>query len=831
MAKITTSHTQPFQGGIDEVHEKPNLIPVALLNDRIPVALSQVQNLRPRRTGFEEREGSGKHHSTTAHGSDDVISLYGFSKGKRSELALFAQYDDGSVDKATDNPTDAALPITTGNFGTSVLPARSSPAPASWANFIDYMLYADGAGQAQIYTGEQQKPILINVYKGTAMPDVPEEGADYTLEATDDDSTTVVELDSLDTLANNDALFIGFDTPVNKITLTVSAVNGNASVATLWYRKNDSTWADASDTDGTISGGASIGQTGSFTWTLPTDEVSHFAFGQSCFLYRITFLAALDSEVEISAITGENTAGFQSIQNVWDGKLPPAVEAIALDTSGTTYYNYAGNAFRMTDFTWVGGANDYLYVSSLDRIFGLQLDIGKTPNTTASSSVDEVATWTGSGWTAVTGLNDGTAGGANSGFVTWARNNNARKTKFKGFAPNYWYRIRFDTAVAGATIMTWGAYTMPYFNIDTDYYKNCQTVTTWDKRVWFSFNNNYIYGSATFRPMTLNGDDVPTIPTGDHRSNKILCTRRFYNHLLVWSEERGKEGGCFGVLQPGATAAGYAYQIISSTIGIMNSKCAVVLEDVNMEDFNKEVPIVTGAFFVSKQGVYKSNGNFVTNISGGIANYFDSSKSEYIRAGYEDKHFLEYDSRYGILRLGLVSGNSATKPNKFFLYDFSTGAWTEDILAQAISSLTEVEAASGDIGILQYAGCQDGYVRRVNVGNQDDGTDITSNVILSINGRGKKLILNALALRCKAQASGNITVTIAVDSNSSFGNSRTLTMTVYDTNDSYRAHRPKMNKVKANHIEIKLENSTSNVPMYLLDYGIEIEEVENNTIN
>ena len=372
---------------------------------------------------------------------------------------------------------------------------------------------------------------------------------------------------------------------------------------------------------------------------------------------------------------------------------------------------------------------------------------------------------------------------------------------------------------------------MPYFNINTDYYKNCQTVTTWDQRVWFSFNDNYLYGSAKFRPMTLNGADVAIIPTGDHRSNKILCTRRFYNSVFIWAVEKGTDGGFCGILQPGETARRYGYQDVSSTIGIMNSKCAVVLEDVNMEDFNKEVPIVTGAFWVSKQGIYKSNGNFITNISGGIANYFDSSKSEYIRAGYENEHFFEYDSRYGILRLGLVSGNSATKPNKFFAYDFSTGDWLEDVLAQAISSLIEVEAASGDIGILQYAGCQDGYVRRVNVGNQDDGTDITSNVILSINGRGKKLILNELALRWKAQASGDITVTTAVDSNSSFGNCISLTMTVYDTNDSYRAHRVKMEKLKGNHFEIKLENLTSNVPMYLLDYGIEIEETDNNTVN
>lgn len=906
--QLTTSHTIPIQGGIDEVHEKPNKTPIAFLNDRIQVSMPQSQNMRPKRNGMRQRGGCTKHSTTTEHSTKEITSLYGFSKGKRSELALFAQYDNGSVDKGTDNPFDNRGVITAfadagggkvtvtsnghglsnaevvthadtinysgafavsnvaantyeitatwvaddatgiwietptvGNFGTSVLAARSGASPASWANFQDYLLYADGAGQAQIYTGEQQIPRVVNVYKGSsAIPDVPQEGADYTKEATDGIASTVVELDSLDTFANHDALFIGFDTPVNKITITMLAGNDNASVSTLSYRKDDSTWTDTSASDGTDVAGDTFKQTGSFTWTLPTDEIPHYSFSKNTFLYRITLSAALDAEVEISSITGENTAGFQTVQNVWDGRLIPAIEAIVQDVSPTpdAYSNYSSQSIKPGEMA----SGDYLYVNSLDPLAGFYLNVGKTPNTTASTTINEVACWTGASFVAMSTLKEGTNGGANSGYVTWARNTSVRKLNFNSSQYySYWYRISLDKALSPN--LTWAVMTMPYFDIN-DLNPNlpvvtstAQTVTSWDRRVWYSFDDNQLHGTAKLSPMTLNGDDYvggsssKNVFVGDHRSNKIICTRRFYNFLLVWQEEKGKEGGCFSIVEPGETSAKYDSQIVSPTLGILNSKCAVVLEDVNMSDINKEIPTMTGVFFVSRVGIQKSNGDFVKDISGGIANYFDPSKAECIRRGYEDKHFLEWDSLYKVIRLGLVSGSSATEPNKFFVLDPVTNAWTEDVLGQNISSLTEIEAASGNTIMLQYAGCQDGFVRRVNTSNHDDGSDITSNIVLGLNGRGHKFLLDEETVRCKAQSSGEITRTIASDGNTTFEDTQTLEMTVDETGDTYRAHRYPSGRLEGSHFEIKFENTTSGVPMELEDFGCTIEEVLNNTVN
>ena len=825
--RISSVHTIPFKGGIDEVHELPDLDVVEMISQSVAVGISQARNVRPLRDEFEQRGGMAKHHTTTAHSTKEITSLFGFSKGRITERDMFAQLDNGSVEKATDDPPGT----TTGNFGTSVLAARSNSFPGAFANFKDYMLYADGAGQAQIYTGATQNPILFNVYKGSkAIPDVPEEGADYTQEVIDGRSTTVAVLDSLDTLANFDALFVGFEVPMNKITFTVPAVNGNASTATVSYRKNDNTWADTSATDGTETGGdTSLGQTGSFTWTLPTDEISHYAFGGSLFWYRITFSAALDAEVEVSAISGENSAGFQDLRNVWDGVLREGLQAIVQDTSASTYAKYSSQIVKPGEL--VGAAShDFIYISSLDPAFGLYIDVGRTPNTTATTTIDQIALWDGIDWNITygsgSGLSDGTAGGSNSGHVTWPRNTTQRKFNFQSSLgqPTYWIRVRFDKTLSAN--LTWAIFTMPYLDINETHNPTAQTTAAWDERAWYSFNDNTVYGTAKFNPTGLNGDDYVILPMGDNKANKVICMRRFYNFLLAWQEEKG-EGGAFHMIQPGTTSTGYKSQVISTDHGILNSKCAVVLEGVNMSDLSTVNPTMTGVFFMSQYGIFKSDGRFPIDVSGGIANYFDPERPEHIRNDYENEHFMAWDSASKCIIIGIVSGNSATKPNKWFLFDPATGNYTEDVWGKAISCMAEIEAASGDIPILQYAGCQDGFVRRINTGNQDDSVDITSNIVFELDGRGKKFRLHEEALVCRSQASGNIVRTIAVNGNSSFGKSKTYSMIAKTAGDGYRRHRGPSRRILADHLSIKYENSTSDVPARYITVGWALEDVDN----
>jgi hypothetical protein len=163
-------------------------------------SFSMVQNMRPKRPGFEKRTGQSKLH-TTADSTNQVLTLYQFNKQRVSEQHFYAQMGDGDVLEATNDPPTT----TTGAFGAEVFSGSSGQRPAAWSNIDDKLLYSNGVDAHQIYGGDSSYVDGFIVYKGAAaIPDVPELGEDYSEQVSDGLSTTVAILDSLSTLANFD---------------------------------------------------------------------------------------------------------------------------------------------------------------------------------------------------------------------------------------------------------------------------------------------------------------------------------------------------------------------------------------------------------------------------------------------------------------------------------------------------------------------------------------------------------------------------------------------------------------------------------------------------
>tara|TARA_Y100000310_G_C20657202_1_gene802602 strand:- start:1182 stop:2006 length:825 start_codon:yes stop_codon:yes gene_type:complete len=113
-------------------------------------------------------------------------------------------------------------------------------------------------------------PYLIVLKTADALATPP---IDYSEMAQDGDTGTSVTLSELSTAANNDFLYVGCAEQFRGVDIDVDAVNGTASVLTVrnWDGRS---WADVSDTDNTESGGASLAQDGTVTWTVPTVWVS-----------------------------------------------------------------------------------------------------------------------------------------------------------------------------------------------------------------------------------------------------------------------------------------------------------------------------------------------------------------------------------------------------------------------------------------------------------------------------------------------------------------------------------------------------------------------------
>lgn len=895
MAILIPLKNIPFQGGSDLAHE------IALLESG---AFSNVQNVRPTRPGFVQRKGCVKQH-TTAADSQEITNGYQFCKGEVVERHLYAQRADGSLQEATSNPPM----VTTGNFGTERLAAVSGSSPASFGNINDMMIYADGVRQAQINPGDTQKVYGCHVYKGTAaIPDIPIIGEDYTAEAIDGLSTTYVDMSALNTAANFHRIYIRAPVRANKINITMSAnVNTNTATLSMKYRKNDGTFASVTIADGTAAAGKTLAQSGSITWTMPTDEVPHFCFNGSGFVYVLEVSAQLSSNVKATAVTFGGT--FQDIINLWDGNMPDVVEARVYDSSQTKYSTYAGISVDLSAME----AADKLYLLTAQPVIGFFADPGMTPNKAAgtltgtdiafidggtgddyitrtsadfftqgfeagmsvtiagagqagnnatrtakkvtataiyfqtgsltaeaagasvtvsrsnATVINSVKVHTGSDFTALSNIKDGSAGMSTAGFITFSRNENAKKINFQGSGVEaYVYEITFDKKLSAEILVAFQY--LPFFNINKTHFPIVQSVHVWKNRACYAFKGigNILYFSARNQPMVLNGSDgVGRVYIGYGNKNDILCMRKFYNELIVWQAEKGEEGGSFTIVEGDSPTGQRAFDRLGTSprYGIVNSKSAVVLESVNIETMNKERPIATGAFWISRDGVIKGIGMNFEIISGKIANYFDPTKAECIRRGYEDKHWLAFDRAYGVIRMGLCSGASATMANKFFIYDPTTNEWTVDVLTQPLSCMFEVEAETGNLIVLQMGGGQDGYVRQLNTTLDDESTAVHAKARVEINANGHRIRINKDTLRCKVQAAGKIVRTIMADGNPTVRDTKDLTMTAKNANDVYRRHYKK-NKVDGDHISIEWSHNELGKSCHFLDFGVEVESID-----
>lgn len=806
--QLTDIGTLPFRGGSITHGEKASL-PF--------LSFSMVQNMRGEHPGLYQRKGCALKH-TTADGTLQTLSLYQFSKGKRTERHFFAQMSDGDVREATDAPPT----VTTGTFGSSdIHDGAANQTPASWSNVDDLLIYSNGQDQHQIYAGTNNIIKKFVKFDGAAAPpDIPTEGYDYTQQVTDGLTTTAAILDSLNTYAQKECLFVCTPVPANRLTWTISLPNGTTSAVTVRYRKSDNTWQSVSGQgDTTAASGATLATTGgAMTWTHPTDEIPWYMYGTSGFWYRIDFSAQIDSEVEVTGLT--YGSAFQDIVNVWDGVLRYAIEAQFLQDTGDPLETFGTDTIEIDSMV---ATNGRVYFSSPHKLIGFYADVGETPNTSASTTINAVNVWTGAGFTSVGTITDETNGLANSGFVTWGREGTAaEKTNFNAsqyYA--YWYYFTVDTTLSSNVIIS--IETMPYFDVDELGNSNASGV--WKDKAVYSFKKDphYLYVSKKDNPLVLNGDGFGLLEAGDGRSNKVNCIKPFHNEMMALQEEKGSEGGCVTLFEGDSTdPRTYGKLLLSSILGNMNAKSAVVVDGVLTSTATDEA-LKTLAFWISREGICVSDGRICAIISDDIRNYFDPKQtSTCIRRGYEKEHFVWHDKADNVLRFGLVCGTTATLPNVYPIFDLVDKVFYFDDYTQEFSCGVNVEAASGDIPLLQYCGGQaDGFIYRVNTGTNDVTTGIDAYAQMEIGWKGLVLWLRRFLLRIKAQTAGNVTVTPSI--NTVAQTARNLSMTVVNTSEAVRRHLEGCN-YQDQLISLKFQNSTASQELNLIDLGLELYE-------
>jgi len=370
---------------------------------------------------------------------------------------------------------------------------------------------------------------------------------------------------------------------------------------------------------------------------------------------------------------------------------------------------------------------------------------------------------------------------------------------------------------------TVGFSTAPYFDI-TDFGK-VQTVCSWKNRLSMStVVDHYTYLSTDGLPQSFNGDDSAILAPGDGRYNRPVAQKKLQDDLIIFQEEKGADGGCVTKYSWVSSVNDIQKTILSTTLGTMNSKSVDIADGVEYAELNRDVPIMSVLFFLSRKGVFVTDGSTVYMISQDINNYFDPTNSASIRVGYEAEMWLKYDSAYGVVRLGLVSGASATVPNVFPVYDVKDKTWGFDVLTQPLSCMVEAEAGSGTAPVVQLGGgTADGTVYVLNSGLNDVSAAIDSYVTQEIDGNGEILNLSELLLRAKVQSAGNITVTPSL--NSIAQTAMTFAQTAEVATQTIRRHRTNMN-LTGQHISLKIQHNTESESCLLLDMGAGLSAYE-----
>lgn len=767
-------------------------------------AFSFAQNIRNGDSGMEQRPGQRKLH-TVADGTNQVKTLYQFSKTHRSEKHFYAQMSDGDILEATNEPPT----VTTGAFGNVIFDGAAGQVPAAWGVIDDKLIFSNGKDQHQIYAGDQTPVEKFVVYKGSAaIPTIPQGGEDYSDQVIDSADATVAILDAINTYAAFQCIFIRTCMPVKAFNFTVASANTNASTMSVFYW-NGSWTSVGTTTDTTEVSSATLGKSGKISWTPPADIITRYAFGTCGWWYQLRFSAQLSATVRLSEVSFDTQ--WTGIVNVWNSVPDYAVE---VQVEGDSQYEvWAAGSVDLSELA----AGKKVYIGFSSPVEAIYLDPGGTP-TAAGNSIATLKYWNGYAFTTVGAWTDGSSGITQAGWVTFSRVPAQPHQLHTTIYYAYWYELTFANQIQdNTTIAIQG---MPYYDILDLGKSSCNAV--WKDRACYSFDRwgAYIYVSAKDQPMVLNGADYGILKAGDGRANRVVGMRRFHNELMVWQAELGVEGGCVTIFE-GYSPSTFGKLVLTSKIGGMNHKAIAVVDGVLTATKTDET-LKTLAFWLSRYGVCVSDGVTVSITSDDIQNYFDPTRPECIRYGYEDQMWLDHDPTHNVIRIGLVSGSSATVPNVFPVFDLVTKTWSFDKPGQPLACMTNIESKAGtQYPVVQVGGgTADGTVYQLNYGIDDVSTPVEMIITQVLTRKAMVLQLHELLIRFKAQNAGVCRLDVLQGDNLKF--TRALTMTGERSGESSRRHRFRCEAV-GDLIKIRLSNASRQEKMILYEIGAAVK--------
>lgn len=691
--------------------------------------------------------------------------------------------------------------------------------PASWSIIGDLLLYSDNTSNHRIYPGESGRIIGAWVNKTATA----EQGVDVWEDLLEDD----LQFAGMTGVAStHEGLIIQTPIKANKFNFELRTVESNNLTIDMEYLDGQ-TWKNvltAETTDGTASGGFTMKQDGTISMAVEVGQDPGYLYGTTGYFYRFRPSSGTFASLNVDKVTYGSDLWFE-MDNLWDGIPRDAVEVRHYVDAEDAHYTYPAGSVNLSDLIHT---DDKVIVGTARDTRGIYVNVGSTPNAAATTTITDVEYWDGEQFQSVTGYTDGTSAFRNSGWLRFTISGDEAEAHVyeDSLYSAYWWRITFGVANFTDNVRAAITYHPIYDIADLGTYGLANGVWK-DRALWvFDKNPNYLYVSATDRPNVLNGTDSALLRAGDGRTNRIKAIRKFHNELMVWQEERGPEGGTLTLFE-GYSPSTFGRLVLSYTVGTFSNKSVVVI-DGSFGATRSDDYVQTLAFFISNFGVYLTDGRIVKRISGPIQNYFDARFTENLRKGYEDKHWIAHDKTANVLRLGLVTGTTAVRPNVFPVYDLASGDWSFDDYvddSKAPSHFLTIENDTGNNLFIEIQPTQgDGGVYLANTGLNDGGDAIEADMVIEFNSDGHLMEFREAVVRFMANTvDDSLLFNVYRNGNEVTDEAETVTMEPLETGEPMKRHRFIKGVYQDSNISLRLRNTEVDVDLYLYDSIFDVD--------
>jgi hypothetical protein len=513
--------------------------------------------------------------------------------------------------------------------------------------------------------------------------------------------------------------------PIEGVKFYVATANTAAATATCYMWTGS--WTSVSSlVDGTATSGKTLAKTGtiSFTNTDGTAKVTVID-GLYGYYYQFRFIG-IDDLTSLYYVTVD--APMQSLKDIWDGS-PRSI--LAFWKHATTYTNLWSNVYKeeydstltytYADLGSLASTSD-LYLGFAEKMTGFYFSLPDDSyvNTTADT-IMTVEYWSGSAWTDVGTLQDGTSSNGislnNSGTVTWEQttDNTEFTTNVSNTAQFYYYRVSF-TQNLDASVRLDYIYGLPAQKTIDAY----RVPAIWQNRLWLfndqnSDRNCGICSSASSVAI-FNGADV-TFQNGLDKmlfgnSGEILAASTLYTrygsnvydnlyvfkHNEIWMID-------------GTHPSNYTLYQVSHDKGI-TAPLTLKRCDIGYE----MAPGVTKHVLIwqSETGIEMFDGNSIVCLTDDQG-WFDSTSDSYIGTTNVSTYAADYDP--------VKKEYHWYTASREYVYDLQNRKWFEISRGASLIKRSWVTTDSEGNKFI-YGGTSTGIVERLEYGTTFDGSSI-----------------------------------------------------------------------------------------------------------